>query len=153
MSKNELKLEVVFDYEGYPEYYAGHDHVFEDSRLVACIPFGFPVNYLETVQEIIDRIIDEIKNRVDPIEFLNEAGEDEELQEEIREILTDENIKNAVMETLPGGTRLTDRFFDVSPEEEEEIKKELEEYDSPFYDGPILIGYIHVWKIDEDTNQ
>jgi hypothetical protein len=41
----------------------------------------------------------------------------------------------------------------MSPEEEEEIKKELEEYDSPFHDGPMLIGYIHIWKVDEDTNQ
>jgi hypothetical protein len=145
-----LELEVVFDYEGYPDYYEGHDHVFEDERLVACIPFGFPITYLETVQEIIDRIIDDIKNRVDPIEFLTD---NEELQDEIREILTDENIKNAIMETLPEGTRLTDRFFDVSPEEEEEIKKELEKDDSPFYDGPMLIGYIHVWKMDGDNNQ
>jgi signal recognition particle GTPase len=150
MSKSKLKLEleVIFDYEGFPDYYSGHDHVFED-KLVACVPFGFPINYLETVQEIIDSIIDEIKNRADP-EFLNEAEDDEELQEEIREILTEENIKNAVMETLPEGTKLHDRFFDVTPEEEEEIKKELEE---SFYDGPMLIGYIHVWKVDEDTNQ
>ncbi|MCI4407813.1 MAG: hypothetical protein JHC26_01885 [Thermofilum sp.] len=153
MGKNKFDLEVIFDYEGYPDYYRGHDHTFVDKNVVACIPFGFSVTCLETVQDIIEMILDDINNKMDPIEFLNDAENNEKLQEEIREFLTDENIRRAILETLPQGTKLTDKFFDVSPEEEEEIRKELEEDDSPFSDWPMLIGYIHVWKIDEDTSQ
>jgi len=149
MGKYKLEIEVIFDYEGYPEYYSGHDHAFEEG-LVACIPFGFPITYLETVKDIIDMIIDDVR-RYDLIKF--PIVKDMELQKEISELLSDENIIKAVMKTLPEGTRPTDRFFDISPEEEEEIKKELEEDDSPFYNGPMLIGYIHVWKLDEPTDQ
>jgi predicted house-cleaning noncanonical NTP pyrophosphatase (MazG superfamily) len=153
MGKSKFDLEVVFDYEGYPDYYRGHGHAFVDENVVACIPFGFCITYLETVQDIIDMVLEDINGRMNPVEFLNEAEDDEELQEEIEEFLTDENIARAIMETLPDGVKPSDRFFDVSPEEEEEIKKELEEDDSPFCEGPMLIGYIHVWKTDEPVNQ
>jgi hypothetical protein len=149
MGKHKLEIEVIFDYEGYPEYYRGHDHAFEEG-LVACIPFGFPITYLETVQEIIERIIDDVR-RYELIKF--PIVKDMELQEEIMELLSDENIIKAIMEELPEGTKLTDRFFDVTPEEEEEIRRELEEDDSPFYEGPMLIGYIHIWKLDEASGQ
>ena len=155
MSKGKYKfdLEVIFEYEGYVDYYRGHSHAFIDENVVACVPFGFSVTYLETVGEIIDMVIEDIDRRVDPITFLNEAENNEKLQEEIREFLTDENIEKAIWETLPERAKPHDRFFNVSPKEEREIRKELEEDDSPFSDGPMLIGYIHVWKIDEDANQ
>jgi hypothetical protein len=47
--KPKLSLEVVFDYEGYPDYYRGHGHAFIDKNVLACIRFGFPITYLETV--------------------------------------------------------------------------------------------------------
>jgi hypothetical protein len=149
MGKHKLEIEVIFDYEGYPDYYSGHDHAFEEG-LVACIPFGFPITYLETVQEIIERIIDDVR-RYELIRF--PIVSDVELQKEIMELLSDENIIKAIMETLPEGTKLSDKFFDITPEEEEEIRKAMEEDDSPFYNGPVLIGYIHIWKVDEPSGQ
>jgi hypothetical protein len=107
--KYKFDLEVIFEYEGYPDYYRGHSHAFIDENVVACVPFGLYITYLETVQDIIEMILEDINNKMDPIEFLNEAENNEELQEEIRGFLTDENIEKAIWETLPERTKPHDK--------------------------------------------
>jgi len=145
--KPKLSLEVVFDYEGYADYYRGHGHAFIDKNVLACIRFGFPITYLETVQDIIDMVLEDINSRMDPIEFLNDAENNRELQEQIEEFLSDENIRKAIMETIPEDVKPTDRFFNITPEEEKEIQEILkEEEEIGFCDSPLLIGYIHVWR-------
>jgi len=138
-------LEVVFDYVGYPDCYSGHGHSFTPEDVVACVRFGFPVNYKETIQDIIERVIEDIDRYIDPIEFLQELSPEEE--EEVAEFLSDENIKQAILETL-GYPDLNEPFFDdpLYQEFAEEIE-DLEEEDE-MIEYPMLIGYIHVWRED-----
>jgi hypothetical protein len=150
--KPKFSLEVVFDYEGYVDYYRGHGHAFIDKNVLACIRFGFPITYLETVEDIIQMVLEDINSRINPIEFLNEAENNRELQEQIEEFLTDENIKQAILETMPEDVKPTDKFFNITPEEEKEIQEQLEQEEHlGVSDSPMLIGYIHVWK--EENNQ
>jgi len=137
MGERKLSLEVVFDYAGDPQFYEGHGHVFESKNVIACIRFGFPIDYSETVEEIIERVLDDVHSTIEPIEFLGEAEENPELQKEIRKFVTDENIRQAIIETLPKDVKLSDKFFEVGVEKvsEEEI-----------FELPMLIGYIHVWR-------
>jgi hypothetical protein len=137
-----LSLEVVFDFVGYVEYYSGHGHAFVDDRVVACLPFGVYVSYRETVGEIIDMILEDLNSRVEPILFLNEAEKDQALQDKIREFLTDERVAEAIKAELGSEVKESEPFF----EEVEDLGEEEEEEDSCLCDGPILIGYIHVWK-------
>jgi hypothetical protein len=145
-----FSLEVVFDYEGYPDYYRGHGDTFIDKNVLACIRFGFPITYLETVEDIIGMVLEDINRQIDPIEFLNDAENSREIQEQIEEFLTDENIKQAILETIPEGVKPTDRFFDITPEEEKEIQEQLKQEHLGFIDSPLLIGYIHVWREEND---
>jgi hypothetical protein len=96
-------------------------------------------------------ILEDINSRIEPIEFLNEAEDNRDLQEQIEEFLSDENIRKAIMETIefliPGNVKPIDKFFNITPEEEKEIQEYLEEDQE--YDSPYLIGYIHVWKEEE----
>jgi hypothetical protein len=138
-----LSLEVVFDFCGFPDYYRGHGHAFLDDRVVACVMFGPSVSYRETVGEIIDMILEDINSRAEPIEFLNSAEADAELQEKIREFLSDENIREAIKAELgiKDEKELDEPFFDVDEDD-------LPDDDDPdgMMEWPMLIGYIHVWK-------
>jgi len=87
-------------------------------------------------------------NTSSPIEFLNEAENNKELQEEIREFLTDENITKAIKAEIGEDVKEDEPFFNVDLSEIEEIEEESEEIG--FADSPLLIGYIHVWKEQED---
>jgi hypothetical protein len=145
--KPKLSLDVVFDYDGYEDYYRGHGHAFIDKNVLACIRFSVPITYLETVEEIIQLILEDINSRIEPIEFLNEAEKDIELQQEIEELLTDERIEKAILSQIPEDVKPTDRFFILTEEEEKEIQEYLEEDQE--YDSLYLIGYIHVWKEEE----
>ncbi|MEM2352154.1 MAG: hypothetical protein QXT26_07080, partial [Thermoproteota archaeon] len=52
------------------------------------------VDYSETVGEIIERVLEDINASMSPIHFYTE---DNEIQEEIREILTDEVLRKAML--------------------------------------------------------
>jgi len=84
-------IKATFDYVGYADYYSGHGHVFEED-LKACMRFGIMVNYTETVKEVIDRILEDLRSG-DYLEIL-----DEDLEDGIREMLTDQVIEKALRE-------------------------------------------------------
>jgi len=155
MGGSRFHIEVVFEYHGYADLFPGHDHALVDENVVACISFGFGITYLETVQDIIDMVLEYIASREYPISFLNEAAENEELQREIEEFLTGENVARAIMEKCArAGLKPSDRFFEIyPPEEEEKIRRELEEGRNPFGGEQILFGYIHVWKLGGPSSQ
>lgn len=84
-----------FEFEGYPDFYSGHSDTFKiEKGLLACIPFSIHVDYSETVGEIIERVLEDINASMSPIHFYTE---DNEIQEEIREILTDEVLRKAML--------------------------------------------------------
>jgi hypothetical protein len=147
--KQKFSLDVVFDYDGYVDYYSGHGHAFIDKNVLACIRFSVPITYFETVEEIISMIIEDINSRIDPIEFLNEAEDNKDLQEEIMNFVTDERIEKAILSQIPEDVKPTDRFFILTEEEEKEILDYIEEDQG--YNSSYLIGYIHVWK--EEKNE
>jgi len=130
-----FSLEVVIDYVGWADYYSGHGHAFVDEDVVACLRFGIPVTYRETVGDIIYAILDDLRDRKP--EFLNAACDDEDLQEQVMEFLTDENLEKAIRSIIPEGVSDDEPFFDV-PEEFKISDEDLCEL-------PYLIGYIHVW--------
>jgi len=129
-----FSLEAVIDYVGYADCYSGHGHAFVDPKVVACIRFSVPVTYKETVRDIIDLIIEDIDNQIDPIEWLDENLTIEE-KDQIADLLTDDNIREAIRALIPKDVKDSDPFF----EETYELDNDLVEY-------PLLIGYIHVWR-------
>jgi len=135
--KRKYSLEAVIDYIGYADYYSGHGHAFADPNIVACIRFGVPVTYRETVKDIIDLILEDINNCMCPIEWLDDSLTIED-KDQIADLLTDDNIREALKALMPREAKDNDKFFDKA--------KGLELDDSDLYDYPKLIGYIHVWK-------
>jgi len=133
-----LSLEVVIDFVGWRDYYSGHGHAFVDKDVVACLMFGVPVTYQETVGDIIYAILDDLRG-CEP-EFLNKAEDNPELQEEIREFLTDENLEKAIRAIIPENVKDDEPFFDVSDED-----KISDEEAEEMMELPMLIGYVHVW--------
>jgi len=137
-TKNKFWIECVIDFIGYIDYYSGHGHAFAPKNLVACIRFGVPITYRETVQDILDGILDDINSTIEPIEFLTD---NKELQEEIRNFVTDNVLTEAFKNALKPNTKMSDNFFldDIEIiDEEEEI-----------YEYPYLIGYYHIY-LDEE---
>jgi hypothetical protein len=140
-------IEVIFEYEGYLDYYRGHSHLSIPKDVVACVRFCVPITYLETLGDIILLILEDINSKVEPIEFLNDAEDNKDLQEQIEEFINDKNIEKAILEIMPEGVRPSDKFFDISDEEIEEIEKYLKETD--YADIPYLIGAFHIWIEEE----
>ena len=131
-------ISVNFDYIGYSDCYHGHGRSRHDTEVLACIFFEVPICYRETVFDVIQMILDDINSRVDPIEFLNEAEDNEELQREIAEYLTDEIIESAVRNAIGPDVKDSEPFFDV------DVDVDVEELDD--IELPSLIGYIHVYR-------
>ena len=129
---------VTFDYVGYADCYRGHGHSSRyDSDVLACIFFEIPISYRETVFDVIQSILDDINGRIEPIQFLNEAEENIELQREISEFLTDEVLERAIRNAI-GDYKDSEPFFEDNSEDTEELADSLE--------LPSLIGYIHVYR-------
>jgi len=95
MDKNKLILLTTFDYEGLPDYYSGHGHAFSPQNLICCIRFGFPIDYSETVGEIIQRVIEDI-NQTFSIEIVNEKLY-KKYEDTIRN-LEDKDFEETIME-------------------------------------------------------
>jgi len=129
-----FSLEAVIDYVGYLDFYSGHGHVFTDPKVVACIRFSVPVTYRETVGDIIDMIIEDINSYIDPIEWLDEDLTLKE-KDQIADLLTDDNIREAIKALIPKDVKDSDPFF-----------KETYELDDDLVEYPLLIGYIHIWR-------
>jgi len=121
-----MDIVAVLDEVTSPDTYTGHGHAFEEN-LVACIQFAVPVSLRESVGEIIEGAIEDINSG----DFLVFFTDDEEKQERIRELLTDERIREALWANIPEGVKEDDPFF-------------IEAY------GPTeniyQYGYIHVYE-------
>ena len=135
--KRRYSLEAVIDYVGYADFYGGHGHTFVDPNVVACIRFGVSVTYKETVKDIIDMILEDINNCMCPIEWLDDSLTIED-KDQIADLLTDDNIREALRALIPKDVKDNDKFFIDS--------EDLELDDDDLYDYPMLIGYIHIWK-------
>jgi len=137
MSGKKFSCELVFDYEGYVDYYWGHGHAFASEDLIGCITFGFPIDYSETVGDILDSVLYECNREIDWF------TDDIDLKIAVDEWLTDDVIEKAFWANIPAGVEEDDRFFDVPLEEVEDWLSE----DS--LDSPYLIGYVHIY-LEED---
>ena len=138
--ERKYSLEAVIDYVGYADYYPGHGHAFADPNVVACIRFGISVTYRETVGDIIDMILEDINNCMCPIDWLDDSLTIED-KDQIADLLTDDNIREALRALMPKDVKDNDKFF----VDAEDLKLD----DDDLYDYPMLIGYIHVWKEEE----
>jgi len=141
MGKEDMQkfyLSVTFDYIGYPDCYHGHGRSRHDTEVLACLFFEVPVCYRETVGDIVQMIIEDVNGKVDPIEFLNEAEQNLELQEEIAEFLTDERLEEAIRRAIGPDVKDSEPFFEDNSEDTEELVDSLELLS--------LIGYIHVYR-------
>jgi hypothetical protein len=125
-------LETTIDYSGYSDYWSGHGHVFESEDLVACCEFSIPVNYSETVGEIIDRIAEDIDNW--NWYNVNDAEDFDEIMEQI----TDKDIEESIRAQIQEGVKDEERFFDEDIIENDE--------DDIFQELPMVIGWIHVYR-------
>jgi len=132
--EDKFELDATIDFIGYADYWSGHGHAFSDS--VACIRFGFPVDYTETVKEILQNILDNINGFMSPFDILDETVD----KEELHEFVTDERIEESVRALFREGAQDTDNFFD-NPE----LSKELDQEEDT--ESPQLIGWIHVDRI------
>ena len=129
MEQKETKLNVLakHDFVGYSDFYNGHGHAFADKNLVACIRYSVGVDYNETVNELIDMIINDVNgyewNIFDDI-----------LEDKIIKI-KDSEIREALKEEYGN------KIF-AFPLYKKEFAKELEDSE----ELPSCIGYIHVFK-------
>jgi len=137
MSRRKFSCELFFDYEGYIDYYSGHGHAFAPEDLIGCIMFGFPIDYTETVGDILDSVLYECNTEIDWL------TNDIDLRFAVEDWLTDDVIEEAFWAALSEGVEKDDRFFDVPLEDIEEWLSE----DS--LDSPYLIGYLHIY-LEED---
>jgi len=135
--KYEFEIELATVWDGYPDFYSGHGHFGCSKDLVACLPIHFPINYGETVREILDNII-EAFNSGDYIEFLTD---DEEEQDAIREWLTEEVIEQCFKDALEPGTKMEERFF----------KEDIEPIPEGEFEYPVLILHFHIWRAEGNT--
>ena len=128
-----LRIELDETYDGDPQFWSGHGHAFAPKNLVACLAIGFAINYTETVQEIIDRIKEELPlTEFDPVnEKLFKKYEDK-----IRS-LSDADFIKAFKRSLKKGVKPTDRFFNVD--------ESLADSDDEIYDPPMLLCYFHIY--------
>jgi len=133
MARKKFSCELVFDYEGYTDCYWGHGHAFTDESLIGCITFGFPIDYTETVGEVLDMILYQCNTEIDWL------TDDKDLRFAVEDWLTDDIIEKAFWRALPEGVEKDDKFFDIPTEEVEDwLSEDILEY-------PYLIGYVHIY--------
>lgn len=74
-----------------PQYYSGHGHAFEKETLLACYEFSEPATGNETIKEIAENIVSNLNEAY----FMNEAENNETLQETINNI-SDKTLTKAI---------------------------------------------------------
>jgi len=137
MNKNKLEISTTFDFDGCPDFYSGHGHAFAPKNLIACIRFGFPISYNETVGEIIQHVIEDI-NQTFSIEIVNEKLY-KKYEDTIRN-LEDKDFEESIRAELKNGVQDNDSFFDIPNNVKEEPEMDI------FEPSPYLIGYIHIFE-------
>ena len=138
--KPKFSIDIDETYEGYTDYFSGHGHAFSPNNLIACLPIAIPITYRETVQDMIDMLKDELGN-TDYVPVNEELFN--QYEDEIRNI-EDEEFINVFKSYLKPNVKLTDRFFDVVLEDEDEDE------DFITYDSPYFLIYFHVYLENED---
>jgi len=151
MKDDKYYLDAVIDFIGYSDYWSGHGHAFEDENLKACIRFGIPIDYSEMVNEIIEMIMENINGYMCPFDWFTE---DKQEMEEIEEFLTDEKLIESIKAIIkPEALKINDRMFyeDTEQEFKEVLAEEEKEYGSTdMMEYPMLIGWIHVYRNEEE---
>jgi len=135
MRKGNIVVYATFDYEGLPDFYRGHGHCFVDPTLIACLRFGVYVNYSESIQEIIDMIVEDLQGT--EYEIINK-----DLFKKYEHILysiTDEDLAKCLLEQIPNEYKPTDSFW----------KEGVEVLNENTLEYPMLIGYIHFFVCEE----
>jgi len=129
-------IELDETYNGDPSFFQGHGHAFAEENLVACLPVGFPIDYRETVSDIIDILEEELRasDYVPINEDLFKQYEDE-----IRN-LTEEDFVKAFKDALEDGIRMDDDFF--------EPIEEIETDEDDIYELPMFYCYFHIYLED-----
>jgi len=131
-----LEIEATIDFVGFADYWRGHGHAFADPSLICCIRFGVPITYSETVEEIIELILEDINSVMEPFEVINEKLW-RKYEHRIRNIPDSEYRK--ALEDLIDTTDLTERFI------QDEFEAIPEDYEGEL---PMLIGWFHIYAAE-----
>jgi len=134
-----LEIEAEIDFVGFLDYWRGHGHAFADPSLICCVRFGIPVNYSETVEEIIEMILEDIDSVMDPYEIINEDLW-RKYEDEIMD-LKREDFEDA-LKALINTENLKQPFF----EDVEVIGDENEDLELPY-----LLGWFHIYEAKESS--
>jgi len=139
MNDRRLIIEAEIDFIGYVDYWRGHGHAFADPSLICCLRFGIPVSYSETIEEIIDMILEDIDRYIDPYEVVNEDLW-QKFEHEI-EKLERKDFEDA-LKALIDVEDLKQPFF----EDVEVIGDENEDLELPY-----LLGWFHIYEAKESS--
>lgn len=134
-------IKVIEDYTGYIDYYSGHGHCFDD-KVLGCIRAHVTVNplYKEKVGEIEDMFISEC-NMME-IDFLNEAKNNLEMQEEINNFVTNDKLRKKFWADMQKGVRKNMFYFSERLRKinvDTEIDEECDEF-------PQVVFIVHIYK-------
>ena len=136
--KKVLNIETEIDFNGFSDYWHGHGHAFEKSKLIQCIQWSMPINYTETIKEVIDGI----NESVNAYDWLNNVYDENLYNKHKKEIdaLTSEDFEKSIRELIKPDTKDCNKFWDAhvekfNPEDE-------------FDESPVLIGWIHISEAD-----
>jgi hypothetical protein len=144
MENPKYEIEIVIDDICFADYYNGHGHAFEPKSLKACTQFYVSVDYTETIQEIINGIMENINNN-----FPYFLTENENEQNEIISFLENVNLEKEIISSfyLPENPDLSKNFF--SYREGYDFRAGQKDIDEDMREYPSLIGYMHISKVEE----
>ena len=142
--KPKYSLNLELDFIGYVDYWLGHGHALDNDTL-ACIvaPVLVSPYYKEKNGEILNSLISEV-NSLD-LDFYNDAENNEAMQEEINEFLTDDLIREEFKGLMRKGERMNMFFFDEATRH----INDGEEIDEENGESPQAIFILHVTKNEE----
>lgn len=120
-------------YEGYPDYWDGHGHTFTDKSVKACMVVAIPINYTETVGELVDGLVSEANQEW---EFLEETTQAE--IDGIEDQITDAEIRDAIK-----------RYIGFNLEDSEQAFTEIDAEIEEDQELPEIILVLHVWREDQ----
>lgn len=138
--KFEFELTATIDYVGHYDYWCGHDHAFAPKNLVGCIVFDIPMTYKETVDEVIEGIIYDVRIQMYPINVIDESYKPE--VEEFWHEITDEQLRQAIQKSI--------RYDSLEELMYPELAKHSKLSKSTFFykkidELPRLVGFFHIY--------
>jgi len=134
MNTKNLSIDTTIDFNGFSDYWHGHGHAFDKTKLIMCLQWSMPINYKENIEDIVEGIIDSI-NGYDWSNYVIDSTLYQKHKKEIDE-LTDEDLKKSIKENFVSGFKDLDKFWD----------KDVESFlpECEFDEYPSLIGWIHI---------